>query len=123
MWLYFVDTALYHQYKGQVLAMSQAIQINYPEHLPPERRQPGFSDRQIAEKLGIEERVVREIRCVAEREFYPIDEWEAALEFKDRACKGFAAGGVAFSTKKYIDRAKADKADKAAKAAKAPGSP
>jgi len=110
MGFYFVDTELYHRHKEAVLAMSQAIQINYPEHLPPEKRQPGFSDRQIAEKLGLEERVVREIRCVAEREFYPVDEWERALEFKDRACKGFAENGVAFSTKKYIDRAKAAKA-------------
>lgn len=110
MGFYFVDVELYHRYKEQVLSMSQAIQINYPEHLPPEKRQPGFSDRQIAEKLGIEERVVREIRCVAEREFYPVDEWERALEFKDHACRAFAEGGVAYATKKYIDRAKAAKA-------------
>ena len=90
--------------------MSQSIQINTPEHLPPDKRQPGFSDRQIAEKIGIEERVVREIRCVAEREYYPVDEWERALEFKDRACKGYATSGVAYATKKYIDRAKAAKA-------------
>ena len=60
--------------------------------------------------LGIEERVVREIRCVAEREYYPVDEWERALEFKDRACKGYAEYGVAYATKKYIDRARAAKA-------------
>lgn len=110
MGFYFVDTEMYRQYKEQVLSMSQAIQINYPEHLPPEKRQPGLSDRQIAEKLGIEERVVREIRCVAEREYYPVDEWERALEFKDRACKGYAEYGVAYATKKYIDRARAAKA-------------
>lgn len=110
MGFYFVDPELYRKYKDQVLSMSQAIQINYPEHLPPAMRQPGFSDRQIAEKLGIEERVVREIRCVAEREYYPVDEWERALEFKDRACKGYAESGVAYATKKYIDRAKAAKA-------------
>ena len=110
MGFYFVDPELYRKYKDQVLSMSQAIQINYPEHLPPEMRQPGFSDRQIAEKLRLEERVVREIRCVAEREYYPVDEWERALEFKDRACKGYAENGVAYATKKYIDRAKAAKA-------------
>ena len=110
MGFYFVDPELYRKYKDQVLSMSQAIQINYTEHLPPEKRQPGFSDRQIAEKLGIEERVVREIRCVAERDYYPVDEWERALEFKDRACKGYSENGVAYTTKKYIDRAKAAKA-------------
>ena len=29
--------------------------------------------------MGLEERVVREIRVVAERDEYPIDEWEKAL--------------------------------------------
>lgn len=110
MGFYFVDPEMYRKYKDQVLSMSQSIQINTPEHLPPDKRQPGFSDRQIAEKIGIEERVVREIRCVAEREYYPVDEWERALEFKDRACKGYATSGVAYATKKYIDRAKAAKA-------------
>ncbi len=109
MGFYFVDPELYKQYKDRVLELSQAIQINYPEHLPPERRKPGFSDRQIAEKLGIEEKAVREIRCVAEREYYPVDEWERALEFKDKACRDFAVGGVASVTKKYIKRQK-DKA-------------
>jgi ribosome-binding protein aMBF1 (putative translation factor) len=104
MGFYFVDPDVYRQYKDRVLEMSQAIQINYPEHLPPERRKPGFSDRQIAEKLGLEERVVREIRCVAEREYYPVEEWERALEFKDRACRGYATGGVAFTTKKYLKK-------------------
>ena len=56
MGFYFVDPEIYRKYKDQVLEMSQAIQINYPEHLPPEKRKPGFSDRQIAERLGIEER-------------------------------------------------------------------
>ncbi len=106
MGFYFVDPELYRKHKDAVLEMSQAIQINYPEHLPPERRKPGFSDRQIAEKLGLEEKVVREIRCVAEREYYPVDEWERALEFKDRACREFAVGGIASVTKKYIQRAK-----------------
>ena len=107
MGFYFVDPELYRQYKDQVLELSQAIQINYPEFLPPETRKPGFSDRQIAEKLGIEEKIVREIRCVAEREYYPIDEWEQALEFKDRACREFAVGGVASVTKKLIQKARA----------------
>lgn len=102
MGFYFVDPEVYREYRDRVLEMSQAIQINYPEHLPPDKRKPGFSDRQIAEALGLEERVVREIRCVAERDYYPVEEWERALEFKDRACREFAVGGVAATTKKYI---------------------
>ena len=35
--------------------------------------------------LEIAERTVREIRCVGEREYYSIDEWETALRFKDEA--------------------------------------
>jgi ribosome-binding protein aMBF1 (putative translation factor) len=110
MGFFFVDPELYRKHRDAVLSMSQAIQINYPEHLSPEVRKPGFSDRQIAAKLGLEERVVREIRCVAEREYYPVDEWERALEFKDRACKGYAENGVAYATKKYIQKARAAKA-------------
>ena len=106
MGFYFVDPEIYRKYKDQVLELSQAIQINYPEHLPPEVRKPGLSDRQIADKLGLEERVVREIRCVGEREYYPVDEWEKALEFKDKACREFAVGGLASVTKKLIQKAK-----------------
>ena len=59
-----------------MLELSQSIQVNYVEHLSPEKRRPGFSDKQIAEKLGLDERVVREIRCVGEREFYDVEECE-----------------------------------------------
>ncbi len=110
MGFFHVDPAVYREYKDRVLELSQAIQINYPEHLPPEKRKPGLSDRQIAAQLGLDERVVREIRCVAEREYYPADEWERALEFKERACREFAQTGLAGVTKKYIQRAKAAKA-------------
>ncbi len=107
MGFFHVDPEIYRKYKDRVLELSQAIQINYPEHLPPEQRKPGFSDRQIAEKLGLEERVVREIRCVGEREYYPAEEWERALEFKEQACREFSRTGLAGVTKKYIQRAKA----------------
>ena len=60
-------------------------QTDYVEYLPPEKRQPGLTDGQIGEKLGLDERVVREIRCVGEREYYPLDEWERALEFKEES--------------------------------------
>ena len=59
MGFYYVDPEIYRKYKDQVLEMSQAIQINYTENLHPSKRKPGFSDRQIAEKLGIDERIVR----------------------------------------------------------------
>ena len=90
-----------------MLALSQSIQINYVEHLAPEKRQPGLSDAQIGEKLGLDERIVREIRCVGEREYYDVDEWEKALEFKDRQCRAFAKHGISSATKKYVERKRA----------------
>ena len=71
MGFYFVDPETYNKYKDEILELSHAVQINFQEHLPPDKRQPGLSDRQIAVKLGIEEQVVREIRCVAERAAIP----------------------------------------------------
>jgi len=106
MGFYFVDPALYKKYREQVIGMSQSIQVNYQEHLPREKRKPGFSDRQIADKLGLEERAVREIRIVAEREYYPIDEWEKALKFKDETCRNFAREGLAGLTRKFRKREK-----------------
>lgn len=102
----FVDPTTYRKYRDQVIEMSQSIQVNYQEFLPPERRRPGYSDREIADKLGLDERTVVEIRCVAEREFYSIDEFEKALDFKDRACRGYAAQGLSFSTKRYLKNSK-----------------
>ena len=104
MGFYFVDPDTYRKYRDEVIRLSQSIQVNYQEHLPPEKRRPGLSDRQIAERLGIEERVVREIRCVAERDFYPIDEWEEAIRFKDEACRGYAREGLSAVTRKYLQK-------------------
>ena len=65
-------------------------------HPRAEQRQRGLSDQEIAVKLGLEVHVVREIRVVAERDFYPIDEWEKAIEFKDKACRAFAKHGNSY---------------------------
>ncbi len=105
MGFYFVDPETYRKYKDEVVALSQSIQINYQEHLPKERRKPGLYDRQIAEQLELDERTVREIRCVAEREYYDLDEWEAALRFKDEACRNYAREGLSSVTRKYLKKA------------------
>ncbi len=107
MSFFFVEPEIYNKYKDRVLAMSQSIQVNYVEHLAPEKRKPGYSDQQIAEELGLDVRVVREIRCVGERDFYDMDEWEKATEFKERQCRAYAERGVASATGKYFDRKKA----------------
>ena len=102
MSFFYIDPETYQQYRDQVIEMSQSIQVNYPENLPPETRRPGFSDEQIAEKLGLDTATVREIRCVAEREYYGLDEWQKAIEFKEQACRGYAERGLSSVTKRYF---------------------
>ena len=50
------------------------------------------------------EGTAREVRCVAEREYYGLDEWQKALEFKERACREYAARGLSSVTKKYAPK-------------------
>lgn len=109
MGFYFVDPKTYEKYKDEILDLSHAVQINFQEQLPAEKRQPGFSDRQIAEKLGIEEKVVREIRCVAERDKYPLDEFEEAIRFKEKACRDYSVRGMSAVMEKYVKKAKKEK--------------
>jgi hypothetical protein len=96
MTFFFVDPEVYKRYKDEVLRLSDSVQINFQEHLPPEERRRGLSDREIAEKLGLDERTVREIRVVAERDTYDLSEWEKAIEFKDKACRAFARHGISY---------------------------
>ena len=106
MSFFFIDPETYRKYRDQVIELSQSIQINLPEHLPPERRKPSYSDEQIAEKLGLDTRTVREIRCVAEREYYGLDEWQKAIEFKEKACRDYARSGLSSATGKYVKKNK-----------------
>ena len=106
MGFYFVDPETYKKYKDQVLELSHAVQVNFQEQLPAEKRRPGFSDKQIAEKLGLEERVVREIRCVAERDKYSLDEFEEAIRFKERACRDYSVEGMSAVMRKHVKSSK-----------------
>ena len=106
MSFFYIDPDTYRRYRDEVIALSDSIQVNYPEHLPPEKRQPPLSDQQIGERLGLDARTVAEIRCVAEREYYGIEEWQRAIEFKDRACRGYARSGLGFTTGKYFEQRK-----------------
>jgi hypothetical protein len=96
MGFFFLDPKTYQQHKDEVLRLSNSIQVDIHEHLPPEKRRRGLSDGEIAERLGLEERVVREIRVVAERDYYDLAEWEKAIEFKDRACRAYAREGLSY---------------------------
>ncbi len=102
MSFFVVEPDIYRKYKDEVLGLSDSVQVNFQEHLPPEKRQRGLSDREISEKLGLDERTVREIRVVAERDVYGIDEWEKAIDFKDKACRAFAKHGIS-DVHKYRD--------------------
>jgi hypothetical protein len=77
-----LDPDLYARHKDDVLRLSNSFQRI-------DRR--GLSDREIGERLGLDERTVTEIRVVAERDCYPLDEWERAIEFKRKACAEWSA--------------------------------
>jgi hypothetical protein len=77
-----LDPELYRRHKDTVLQLANSFQ---------RIGQRGLSDREIAEKLGLDERTVTEIRCVAERDCYGLDEWEQAIEFKRKAAREWAA--------------------------------
>ncbi|MDX1404605.1 MAG: hypothetical protein R3192_08705 [Woeseiaceae bacterium] len=106
MGFYFVDPDTYNKYKDEILELSHAVQINFQEQLPADKRRPGLSDKQIAEKLGLDIQVVREIRCVAERDKYPLDEFEEAIRFKDKACRDYARRGMSSVMEKYVKASK-----------------
>ncbi len=89
-----VDPALYRRYKDEILELSNSFQRDVNEHLPPGQRRRGLSDREISLRLGLEERVVTEIRCVAERDCYGLDEWERAIEFKRKACRDYVESKI-----------------------------
>jgi hypothetical protein len=93
-----VSPELYRQYKDQILELANSFQRDVNEHLPPGQRKRGLSDREIAERLGLDERVVTEIRCVAERDYYDLDEWEKAIQFKRQACREY----VETKTKRFL---------------------
>jgi hypothetical protein len=106
MGFFYVDPKTYAAHRDSVLALSNSIQINHAEHLPPSERTPALSDEQIAERLGLDTATVREIRCVAEREYYGLDEWQKAITFKDTACRAYAKQGLSSVTRKYFDALK-----------------
>ena len=89
MGFFTVPPELYQRYKDEILELANSFQRDVNEHLPPGQRKRGLSDREIAERLSLEERVVTEIRCVAERDYYSLDEWEKAIQFKKQACRDY----------------------------------
>ncbi|MFQ5946324.1 MAG: hypothetical protein ACE5NC_08755 [Anaerolineae bacterium] len=89
-----VAPEIYRKYKDGILELANSFQRDINEHLPPGERKRGLSDREIAERLGLEERVVTEIRCVAERDYYGLDEWDRAIQFKQKACREYVENKI-----------------------------
>ena len=42
---------------------------------------------------------------VEQRDKYRIDEFNRAIQFKEKACRDYARSGISSVTKKYVDRA------------------
>jgi hypothetical protein len=82
MGVFSVDPETYKKHKDEVVRLSNSFQ---------EIGKRGLSDREIAERLGLDERTVTEIRCVAERDLYPLEEWQEAIDFKRRAAREWLA--------------------------------
>jgi hypothetical protein len=83
--MFTLDPEVYRRYKDEVLRLCNSFQrIGHR----------GLSDREIAERLGLDERTVTEIRCVGERDLYGLDEWDRAIEFKRRACREWQAAAL-----------------------------
>lgn len=82
MGIFRLDHEVYKRHKDEVLRLCNSFQ---------KIGQRGLSDKEIAERLGLDERTVTEIRCVAERDCYPLEEWERAIEFKRKATLEWSA--------------------------------
>jgi hypothetical protein len=85
MGVFRLDPEVYARHRDEVLRLSNSFQRIDAR---------GLSDREIAERLGLDERTVTEIRCVAERDCYPLDEWEKAIEFKRRVSREWQAAAL-----------------------------
>ena len=76
----YVSPELYNKYKNKILEMSPAIQ--YYEGTKVRRESSSLSDREIADRLGLDVEDVTEIRCIAELEILPADTWIQSANWK-----------------------------------------
>lgn len=72
-----ISPALYEKYRDKILRMSNSFQ-----RFEPGKKQRGMTDGQIAKKLGLSEEEVREIRCIAELDTPPLENWKEAIRHK-----------------------------------------
>lgn len=74
---YTVSKELYEKYKHQVIDLSLAVQ-----EYEGTRQKRGLTDAEIAERLGLSERDVTEIRTVAEVDLQILEWYTEAEDFK-----------------------------------------
>ena len=96
----YLDPEIYKKYRDAVIELSNSIQIDINEHLPPGQRRRGLSDREIAERLQLDEATVTEIRAIAERDYYDLAEWDRAIEFKRKACREYVENRIGLKPRK-----------------------
>ena len=89
---FFLNPDTYAKYKEKVFELSNSIQVDVHEHLG-EGRKRAMSDPEIADELGLDLRTVQEIRCIAERDAYPLEEfgWSALFSLRIGDRKWIAA--------------------------------
>jgi ribosome-binding protein aMBF1 (putative translation factor) len=95
----YLDPEIYRKYRDTVIELSNSIQVDINEHLPADRRRRGLSDREIAERLQLDEATVTEIRAIAERDYYDLAEWDRAIEFKRKACREYVENRIGLKRK------------------------
>jgi len=91
--MYCAPQELYEKYKDDVLRLS----LSFSRWVAPEDRSVlldrvnQLNDTELGERLGIDEDLVRRIRCMAEWDL-PMEAWRNAAEFKRRRRRELPAG-------------------------------
>lgn len=86
---YYVSPELYAKYKEAVMELGLSTQ-EYVK-MTFQRGKRGLTDKEIAQKLGLEEVDVAEIRAIAEIDLLPANSWWEADQFKAKRAKDFFA--------------------------------
>jgi hypothetical protein len=74
----FIRTDLYNRYKDEVWKLTNARQ-----RYEPGKARRGLSDKEIAARLKLTVQEVTEIRCVAENEMIPLENYLDAEDIKE----------------------------------------
>jgi len=78
----FIAKDVYERFKDQVWRLTNAKQ-----RLEPGKTFRGLSDREIALQLDLTEEEVIEIRCIADKEMIPLEEFIKADDVKEKRFK------------------------------------